>query len=137
MEENKCMVSIWCMCFNHEEYVAQTLDSFLMQETDFPFEVIVSDDASTDGTADIIRSYAEKYPDIFKPVLLEENQFSKGVNLFAQYFFQRTEGRYVAFCEGDDYWTDPKKLQIQVDFLEANPDYSACAHNTTLHYCTI
>ena len=69
MEKKDCMVSIWCLCYNHAEYIAQTLDSFLEQETDFPFEIIISDDASTDGSADIIRSYAEKYPDIIRPML--------------------------------------------------------------------
>ena len=134
MEKN-CMVSIWCTCYNHAEYVAQTLDSFLMQETNFPFEIIVSDDASTDGSADIIRSYAEKYPDIIRPVLLDENLFSTGANMFAELFFERNQGRYVAICEGDDFWTDPMKLQKQFDFMQAHPDYSACVHNTMLVYC--
>ena len=135
MEENKCMVSIWCLCYNHEEYIAQTLDSFLEQETDFPFEIIISDDASTDGSAGIIRSYAEKYPDIIRPMLLTENVYSTGKNMFATLFFEKTRGKYVAVCEGDDYWTDKSKLQRQVDWLEAHPDYSLCVHNTTLHYC--
>lgn len=135
MENNNCMVSIWCLCYNHEEYIAQTLDSFLMQKTDFPFEIIISDDASTDGSADIIRSYAEKYPDIIRPMLLEKNVYSTGVNMFAELFFDKTRGKYVAVCEGDDYWTDAEKLQRQVDFLESHPDYSLCVHNTTLHYC--
>lgn len=135
MENKKCMVSIWCLCYNHEEYIAQTLDSFLEQETDFPFEIIISDDASTDGSADIIRSYAEKYPDIIRPMLLEENVYSTGKNMFATLFFEKTRGKYVAVCEGDDHWTDKSKLQRQVDFLEAHEDYTLCVHNTTLHYC--
>lgn len=135
MDNKECMVSIWCTCYNHAQYVAQTLDSFLMQETDFPFEIIISDDASPDGSADIIRSYAEKYPDIIRPILLEENLFSTGANMFEALFFQRSRGKYVALCEGDDYWTDPKKLQLQVDFMEAHPEYSACVHNTMLLYC--
>lgn len=135
MENKNCMVSIWCLCYNHAEYIARTLDSFLEQETDFPFEIIISDDASTDGSADIIRSYAEKYPDIIRPMLLTENVYSTGKNMFATLFFDKTRGKYVAVCEGDDYWTDKSKLQRQVDWLEANPDYSLCVHNTMLHYC--
>ena len=135
MENRECMVSILCTAFNHEEYIAQTLDSFLMQETDFPFEIHVSDDASTDATADIIRSYAEKYPDIIHTYLMEENIFSQGRNFYTEFLFPNAKGKYICHCEGDDYWTDPSKLQRQVDFLEANPEYSACVHNTTLHYC--
>ena len=135
MENKECMVSIWCTCYNHAQYVAQTLDSFLMQETDFPFEIIISDDASPDGSAEIIRSYAEKYPHIIRPILLEENLFSTGANRFEALFFERSRGKYVALCEGDDYWTDPTKLQKQVEFMEAHPDYSACVHNTMLLYC--
>jgi glycosyltransferase involved in cell wall biosynthesis len=135
MEKKECMVSIWCLCYNHAEYIAQTLDSFLEQETDFPFEIIISDDASTDGSADIIRSYAERYPEIIRPMLLTENVYSTGKNMFATLFFDKTCGKYVAVCEGDDHWTDKTKLQRQVDWLEANPEYSLCVHNTTLHYC--
>lgn len=135
MENKECMVSIWCLCYNHAEYIARTLDSFLEQETDFPFEIIISDDASTDESADIIRAYAGKYPDIIRPILLEENVYSTGANMFATLFFDRTRGKYVAVCEGDDYWTDKTKLQRQFDFMEANPDYSLCVHNSTLHYC--
>ena len=135
MVNKECMVSIWCLCYNHEEYIARTLDSFLEQETDFPFEIIISDDASTDSSAEIIRSYAQRYPDIIRPMLLEENVYSTGANMFATLFFDKTRGKYVAVCEGDDYWTDKSKLQRQVDFLEANPEYSLCVHNTMLHYC--
>ncbi len=135
MENKECMVSIWCTCYNHAPYVAQALDSFLMQETDFPFEIIISDDASPDGSADIIRSYAEKYPDIIRPILLEENLFSTGANMFQALFFERSRGSFVALCEGDDYWTDPKKLQMQVDYMLAHPECSACVHNTMLVYC--
>lgn len=135
MEDKKCMVSVLCTAYNHEKYIAQTLDSFLMQKTDFDFEVLVSDDASTDATADIIRSYAEKYPDIIRPYIMEENIFSQGRNFYTEFFFPNARGKYICLCEGDDYWTDDSKLQRQVDFLEQHPDYSGCAHNTMLHYC--
>jgi len=99
-----------------------------MQKTDFPFEVLIHDDASTDGTEEIIREYAEKYPNIFKPLYETKNQYSKGVSVTKTYNFPRVKGEYVAFCEGDDYWTDEYKLQKQVDFLDANPDYTICFH---------
>ena len=135
MENRECMVSILCTAYNHEEYIAQTLDSFLMQETDFAFEILVSDDASTDETANIIRAYAEKYPDVIRTFIMEENIFSQGRNFYTEFLFPNARGKYLSLCEGDDYWTDKSKLQRQVDFLEANPEYSACVHNTTLHYC--
>lgn len=96
-----------------------------MQQTDFPFEVLIHDDASTDGTADIIREYEAKYPEIIKPIYQTENQYSKGVNVGIK-MFDRTRGKYIAFCEGDDFWCDPQKLRTQYDFMEAHPDYSAC-----------
>ena len=133
--ENNCMVSILCTAYNHEEYIAQTLDSFLSQKTDFSFEILVSDDASTDKTADIIRDYAARYPNIIRTWLMEENFFSKGGNFYTEYFFPNARGRYICICEGDDYWTDDTRLQRQADFLNAHPDYSACVHNTLLHYC--
>ncbi|MBQ9686047.1 MAG: glycosyltransferase [Oscillospiraceae bacterium] len=135
MENKACLVSILCTAYNHEAYLRDALDGFLMQKTDFPFEILVSDDASTDSTAAIIREYAAKYPDIVRPFLLTENLFSRGGNLYTDVLYPNMRGKYAAFCEGDDYWTDPEKLQRQVDFLEAHPDYSACVHNTMLHYC--
>ncbi len=135
MQESSCMVSILCTAYNHSAYIAQTLESFLMQETNFPFEILVSDDASTDDTADIIRRYEEQNPDVVRPVYLKENLYSQGRNLYAEVLFPRVRGKYICICEGDDYWIDPTKLQRQVDFLEAHPDYSACVHNTVLHYC--
>ena len=124
----KCLVSVDVITYNHAKYIRQCLDGFVMQKTNFPFEVLIHDDASTDGTADIIREYAEKYPDIIKPILQTENQWSRGVSVDKVYNFPRIRGKYVAICEGDDYWTDPHKLQKQVDFLETHPDYSVCFH---------
>lgn len=135
MEKTNCMVSILCTAYNHEEYLAQTLDSFLSQKADFPFEVLVSDDASSDGTAGIIRDYARRYPEIIRPYIMEENIFSQGRNFYTEFFFPNCRGRYICLCEGDDYWIDDTKLQRQVDFLEAHSDYSACVHNTMLHFC--
>lgn len=130
MVSNDVVVSICCLAYNHAPYIRECLEGFLMQRVNFPFEVLIHDDASTDGTADIIREYQEKYPDIIKPVIQKENQYSKGVrNISAKYNFSRAKGRYIAMCEGDDYWTDPLKLQKQVDFLEVNSDFFACFHH--------
>jgi glycosyltransferase involved in cell wall biosynthesis len=123
------VVSINCVTYNHAPYIRQCLDGFLMQKTDFPIEVLIHDDASTDGTTDIIREYEKKYPDIIKPIYQTENQYSKGVKISQTYQYPRTQGKYIALCEGDDYWTDPYKLQKQVDFLENNPEYTITGHN--------
>lgn len=117
------LVSIKCLAFNQERFIGQALDGFLMQETDFPFEVIVHDDASTDKTADILREYEKKYSLIVKPVYQTENQYSKHDGSLTRAANAPMKGKYVAECEGDDYWIDPKKLQRQVDFLENNPEY--------------
>ncbi|MBK2028548.1 glycosyltransferase [Francisella noatunensis] len=127
---NDIMVSICCITFNHEEYIGQAIDSFLMQETDFPFEIIISDDCSTDGTADIVSKYQTKYPNIIKPIFQTENQFTKGVKLFTDITMPKSRGKYIALCEGDDYWIDPHKLKKQVDFLEQNLQFMGCVHNT-------
>lgn len=119
---SKPLVSIKCLVYNHEPYLRQCLDGFVMQKTNFPFEAIVHDDASTDHSADIIREYAEKYPDIIKPIYETENQWSKHDGSLAKIMDEACKGRYIALCEGDDYWTDPLKLQKQADILEGNKD---------------
>jgi len=126
------LVAIRCITYNHELYIRDALEGFVMQKTNFPFVAIVHDDASTDGTAAIIREYAEKYPDIIKPIYETENQYSKGYGLFDRIIdaaCDDTGAKYIARCEGDDYWTDPFKLQKQVDLLELNPDYGMCYTN--------
>lgn len=131
MEEKiTCKVSVLCATYNHEEYLRQTLDSFVNQKTDFPFEVLVNDDASTDGTGDIIREYAAKYSEIIRPFYQKENLYSRRINLYDVVFFPACRGEYIAVCEGDDYWNDPEKLQLQVNWLDAHPEYSACVHNS-------
>lgn len=122
------IVSICCTTYNHAKFIRQCLDGFVHQKTNFPIEVLIHDDASTDGTQDVIREYEEKYPDIIKPIYQKENQYSKGVPISLTYNWSRAKGKYIAICEGDDYWTDPYKLQKQVDFLESNPDYVMCSH---------
>lgn len=118
------LVSICCITFNQEKYLRQTLESFLMQETNFLFEIIVHDDDSSDGTKKIILDFASRYPNIIKPLIQTENKYSiEGLNFQFNHVYPFAKGKYIAICEGDDYWTDPLKLQKQVAFLEANNDY--------------
>lgn len=119
----KPVVSILCDTFNHEGFIKETLEGFLKQETIFPFEIIVHDDASKDATPAILKEYAERYPLIIKTVLQKENQYSQKINFWSDVTFPMAQGKYIALCEGDDYWIDELKLQKQVDFLENNPDY--------------
>lgn len=123
------VVSICCTAFNHEKYIEDALKGFLIQETNFPFEVLINDDASTDNTAYIIAKYAEAYPDIVKPIFQTENQYSKGVKVNACFNFSRAKGEYIALCEGDDYWTAAHKLQSQKDFMDGASEYSFCFHD--------
>lgn len=129
-EYDKPVVSINCLVYNHASFVASCLDGFLAQKTTFPFEVVVHDDASTDESALIIKEYEKKFPKIIKPIYETENQYSKGT--IDGKIIPFLIGKYVAFCEGDDYWCSSEKLQKQVDFLEANPDFSACTHNSII-----
>lgn len=126
MNLNTPLVSIYCLTYNHEQYIRDCLDGFLMQKTDFSFEVIVHDDASTDNTQAIIREYAENYPKIIKPIYQTENQYQQHVSIIKQFVLPKVRGKYVAICEGDDYWTDSNKLQSQVDLLENHPKCHFC-----------
>ena len=129
MENNlKPIVSIICPTYNQEKFIASALDGFLMQKTTFPFEIIVHDDASTDGTPAIVKGYESKYPETFRNIYQTENQLSKANNNVIKITLAASRGKYIAFCEGDDYWNDPLKLQRQVDFLETNPDFSISCH---------
>lgn len=121
------MVSICCTAFNHEKYIAKAIESFLMQQTPFNVEILIHDDASTDQTADIIRHYEQLHPEIIKPVYQSENQYSKGIRV-GKFNRERAIGKYIALCEGDDYWIDPLKLQKQVNYLEEHPECNMCAH---------
>jgi len=122
------ILTIICITFNHARYIGQTLHSFLTQATNFPFEILIHDDASTDGTQDIIRAWASRYPNIIKPILQNKNQFSQGIRPL-HITLPMASGRYIAICEGDDYWIKPNKLQMQVDFLNKNSDFVASTHN--------
>ena len=123
------LVSVRCLVYNHEPYLRQCLEGFVMQKTNFRFEAVVHDDASTDGSAAIICEYAKKYPDIIKPIYETENQYSKHDGSLRKIVNSSCKGKYIALCEGDDYWIDPLKLQKQVDFMEAHPDYMLCGTN--------
>ncbi|MBO5525711.1 MAG: glycosyltransferase [Clostridia bacterium] len=127
---SKPLVSIQCIAFNHENYISQCLDGMLSQETTFPFEIIVHDDASTDNTATIIRQYALRYPKIIRPIYEVSNQYSKGDGSLSKILSENIKGTYIACCEADDYWCDDQKLQKQFDFLESNKDYYAVGHMT-------
>ena len=120
------MVSICTVAYNHAPFIQQCMDGVLMQKTSFPIELLIHDDASTDETADIIREYEACHPDVIKAIYQTENQYSKGYQIWAKYLFPNVRGKYIALCDGDDYWTDPLKLQKQVDFLETHPDYAIC-----------
>ena len=123
-------VSVEVLTYNHSNYIRQCLDSVIMQKTKFEFEILVYDDASTDGNQDIIQEYLDRYPDLVKDFRQRDNQFSKGKlkEAILNMMQKHAKGKYVALCEGDDYWTDPNKLQKQYDFMEGHSDYSVCMH---------
>lgn len=127
-ENQKPLVSVMCHCFNHEDFIKDALNSILMQKTNFNFEIIVHDDASTDSSAEIIKQYTDRYPSIIKPIFQKENQYSRGLK--PTFFTSKmAKGEFIAICEGDDFWLDEKKLQIQADFLRNNSKYSVCGHD--------
>jgi len=126
--KEQTLVSVICLAYNHEKFIRKCLEGFIMQKTDFAFQVIVHEDASTDKTADIIREYQEKYPEIIIPIFQSENQYSKGhCGNMTEKICSNIIGKYTAFCEGDDCWTDEYKLQKQADFLESHPEFSMCS----------
>ena len=127
--DDRVLVSVSCITFNHGRFLRKAFDSFLEQETDFRYEILIHDDCSTDDTPEIIREYQEKYPELIRPMFEEENQYSKGIsNISGVFNFPRARGSFIAMCEGDDYWCDPKKLQKQADYMRAHPECSLTAH---------
>jgi glycosyltransferase involved in cell wall biosynthesis len=125
------LVSISCITYNHSDYIRKAIDGFLMQKTDFRFEILIHDDCSTDGTTEIIKEYERDYPDLIFPIYEQENQFSKGGPIgSAVWNVPRARGKYIALCEGDDYWVDPLKLQKQVDILEEDETLMAVVTNS-------
>lgn len=135
LDNKKYLVCILCITYNHDKYLADALEGFVMQKTTFPFVAIVHDDASTDGTADVLKKYAEKYPDIIKPIFELENQYGKhdgSLDRIVDEAIATTKAKYIALCEGDDYWIDPYKLQKQVDILEADESLMLTCSNRRL-----
>ena len=127
------LVSISCITYNQENYIRDAIEGFLMQRTTFPVEILIHDDASTDKTPEIVREYENKYPLLIKPIYQTENQYSKGIDPGVEFLFPRARGKFIAICEGDDYWIDPLKLQKQVDYLEENQNVSFVASNFIIY----
>lgn len=130
---SEIMVSVNCVTYNHKDYIRQALDSFLMQKTSFEFEILVHDDASTDGTGDILREYEKRFPGKVRPLIQTENQYSQGIdNISGAFNFPRARGKYIFMCDGDDYWISPDKMQKQVDYMEAHPECTLCIHSARI-----
>ena len=128
---NEPKVSVLMITYNHEKYIAPAIESVLMQKTDFPYEIVIGEDCSTDGTREIVREYGRKYPEIVRAQLRERNVGSK--ENFRR-IFSACQGEYIALLEGDDYWTSPRKLQVQADLLDVHPETSLCGHRSLWHY---
>ena len=125
------VLTICCITYNHERFIAQALESFLAQRTDFPVEILVHDDHSTDDTANIVRRFQAAHPSRIRAVLREQNQYALGRRIMPM-FADWVESEFIAVCEGDDYWTDPEKLQLQVDYLRAHPGAAGCFHDAVV-----
>lgn len=135
MDKRDIKVVVRCATFNHNPYIRECLDGILMQQTNFRYVAVVHDDCSTDGTTAIVREYADKYPDIIIPMFETENQWSKHDGELDKLIDRKVASygaKYAGFCEGDDYWTDPLKLQKQYDFMESHPEYSICFHGCSV-----
>ncbi len=132
MYGDKPLVSICCIAFNHENFIDQAIGGFLRQITKFEIEIIIHDDASSDSTARIIQGYANEHPGLIFPIVQTVNQYSQGKKPLLDFVFPRAVGKYLAVCEGDDYWIDPYKLQKQVDFLETHPEYVFSFHDSII-----
>ena len=131
-EHKNILVSVSMITYNHEKFIAEAIESVVSQKTTFPFELVIGEDLSTDSTRAICIEMQKKYPDIIRLRLNDPNQ---GMMLNWINNIESGKGKYVALCDGDDYWTDPYKLQKQVDFMEANPDYAMCSHKVHTLMC--
>lgn len=128
-----CVLTVCCMTHNHRDYIRKSLDSILEQKVNFPYKVIIHDDCSDDGTSDIVREYAAKYPELITPIIQKENQYKK-TDILRTYVNPLIEGRYFALVEADDYWCDENKLQLQFDYMESHPECAMCTHNSAYIY---
>ena len=131
-EKDKIKVSIVCKTYNHGAYIRDALEGFVRQKTNFKYEIIIHDDASVDNTKDIICEYKKKYTDLIVPIIQKENQYSQGNPVFLHCIYPKVHGKYIAFCEGDDYWIDSNKLQLQYEAMENNPSCVMCSHYTRM-----
>lgn len=134
MNDNEIMVSVFCLTYNHENYIRDALEGFLMQKTDFAYEVLIHEDASTDSTAKILRHYEKYHSDIIKVIYEKENKYGKGIDYFYDILAPISRGKYIAVCEGDDAWIDEDKLQLQVNYMEKHPNCSLIGHKAFLQY---
>lgn len=123
------IITICCLTYNHEEYLAKTLAGFCNQETEYSYEILIHDDCSTDGTIEMLKAFEKENPGRVKVIYEDVNQFSRGVNIAYQIMAKYVRCKYVAVCEGDDWWTDPHKLQKQVSFMEKHPECVLTVHN--------
>lgn len=126
------ILTIFCLTYNHEKFIRKTLEGFVNQKTNFDYNIIIHDDASTDRTQVIINEFVKKYPQKFIIIFQKENQYSKGINIINKFILPIINSKYIAICEGDDYWCDENKIQLQVEYMENNPNCSLCVHNTLL-----
>ena len=124
------ILTIFCLTYNHEKYIRKTLEGFVNQKTTFDYNIIIHDDASTDKTQEIINEFVKKYPRKFIIIFQKENQYSKGVDITNKFILPMINSKYIAICEGDDYWCDENKIQLQIEYMESNPNCSLCVHNT-------
>lgn len=128
------MVNIYCITYNHREIIRKCLDGFVMQKTTFPFQIWIHDDCSTDGTIDILKEYEKQYPNLINVIYEKENQHSKGISMDSIMLpIVKKDCKYIATCEGDDYWTDEYKLQKQFDYMEKNDNATICVHAAIEH----
>lgn len=127
---NKFILTIVCTTYNHERYIRKTLDGFINQKTTYKYKIIVHDDASTDNTKKFIEEYAKKYPNLIYPIYQKENQYSQGIKIYKTFIEPLINTKYIASCEGDDYWNDDNKLELQLNYLENHNECSMCVHNT-------
>ena len=123
------LVSVICKTYNHERYIRQCLQGLVNQKTDFKYEIIIHDDASLDKTPEIVKEFENKYPEKIVAIYQKDNQLSKHIDSTKVFIFPKCRGKYIAICEGDDFWLDNCKLQKQIDFLETHPDYVLCGHS--------
>lgn len=130
-EGTRPLVSVCCLTYNHEKFIQNAIEGFLRQKTRFPVEILIHDDASIDATPSVIREYQGQNPCLIRAVLQAKNQRSQGRKPF-KILTSRAQGEFIALCEGDDYWTESEKLQVQWDFLVHNPRFSCCFHRTSL-----